>query len=70
MSSSAKIMAGPASDKTALKALRTAVRNAIVEHARKDESVAVWSRGKVVELPAKNLVRHRPKNGTSARKLK
>ena len=46
----------------ALMALQAAVENLIEERAREDGSLIIWRDGKVVEVPAKELLPKSPDN--------
>ena len=54
--------------KTAEKALRQAVRKAMLEHKLSGDPIAVWRNGKVVWIPAEKIPVRIPKK--KARKLR
>jgi hypothetical protein len=45
----------PPAHKQALKALRAAVRKALIERKRLGISMSIWKDGKVVTIPAKKI---------------
>lgn len=44
------------------RALKEAVHDAITDHARTNDSMAIWRNGKVALVPAKQLLKRRSKS--------